>query len=29
MCSRSVVDKMDVEKAMENSTRFRLMRIRT
>ena len=29
MCSRSVVDKMDVEMAMENSTRFRLMRIRT
>ena len=29
MCSRSVVDKMDVEMAMENSTRLRWIRIRT
>ena len=29
MCSRSVVDKMDVEMAMENSTRLRLIQIRT
>ena len=29
MCSRSVVDKMDVEMAMENSTRLRSMWIRT